>query len=517
MDAFSFLLCNLYEKLNLVESSSRSLRGLSNTKQLPILLEGYSCSKMIDEVIVIFKRLGIACRSIISSLNDPSEDEHRSVSSLCIHSFFFKNVFQLYQKSLETVLRIWKLLLSSADMRRKEELMDKAISRFCNIASSGHMNEKRASLFEFLLDFKILKSVSFEHSVLLVETLTYLLKSDLSGKEILKVKLSEYCFSVLGSPIKSDTKVNGKSICYIAFSYVLWSSDVEESVLKMCNILNNFITPGDENENEEESDERISLSCLNRKTFPYFYKAVFESCITFCSRPPRALPSFLGSYEKMCVVFTELLEMGCALESHSVVLAIALKEGRRFTDEFLKQIPTLEKIFVSQSKEVVKVLIAIQKGTRKMQIICAHAKKVKNSAITTIVPLARKAMESLIYKVKVLLHGQSLQTAFSHGTLKPRAIDGTIEKEGEEENISELSEKTNSSMKKGEKRSKTKLPGKPNSKRQKSNEYSESRELEQEMLDILNDDENDGDDMTESNVEEEEDDDPLGLGISIEG
>jgi hypothetical protein len=72
-------------------------------------------------------------------------------------------------------------------------------------------------------------------------------------------------------------------------------------------------------------------------------------------------------------------------------------------------------------------------------------------------------------------------------------------------------------MKKGEKRSKTKLPGKPNSKRQKSNEYSESRELEQEMLDILNDDENDGDDMTESNVEEEEDDDPLGLGISIEG
>jgi hypothetical protein len=79
MDAYGFLLNDLYEKLDSIESSKKSFRGLTSSKPLPQVLEGYSCSRVVRELLVVFRNLGFVCKNMISSLNDPSDEEHCSV------------------------------------------------------------------------------------------------------------------------------------------------------------------------------------------------------------------------------------------------------------------------------------------------------------------------------------------------------------------------------------------------------------------------------------------------------
>lgn len=61
-----------------------------------------------------------------------------------------------------------------------------------------------------------------------------------------------------------------------------------------------------------------------------------------------------------------------------------------------------------------------------MQIICSHGKASRELGIAGLVPATKKSLETVIYRVKLLLEnvGGGYGAAFGQGALKHRELDG---------------------------------------------------------------------------------------------
>jgi len=74
--------------------------------------------------------------------------------------------------------------------------------------------------------------------------------------------------------------------------------------------------------------------------------------------------------------------------------------------------------------EVVSIIKTVQRSTRQVQSLCAHAKATKDSATLAHVPRIKKQLEQLIYQIKDTLKKLGAEDAFWLGNLKNRYLNG---------------------------------------------------------------------------------------------
>jgi hypothetical protein len=147
------------------------------------------------------------------------------------------------------------------------------------------------------------------------------------------------------------------------------------------------------------------------------------------------LHSIVKLFNKL-VNITKLQNEG--LVSHSV-LCSALKDGRLFLDSFLRHSKVLHSLFSTQRSSVMALLNTLQKATRQLHSICSYGKQKRDKSLAHEAPYLKRALESLIYKMKEMASDNKCLGAVWVGTLKNRHLDGTemAAEEEEEEDIYE--------------------------------------------------------------------------------
>merc|ERR1719342_1781943 len=104
--------------------------------------------------------------------------------------------------------------------------------------------------------------------------------------------------------------------------------------------------------------------------------------------------------------------------------------------------PLVEKLFRKKRVGCVELIKNLQQGTRYLQTICSHSKISKDISLANNVPLLKRSLEVLVFRVKAMLAANDCLDAFVLGNLKNRDIHGEeilsqvtneYEEEGEEE------------------------------------------------------------------------------------
>ncbi|KAL9550499.1 hypothetical protein MBANPS3_004705 [Mucor bainieri] len=114
-------------------------------------------------------------------------------------------------------------------------------------------------------------------------------------------------------------------------------------------------------------------------------------------------------------------------KENRALIGVLLKTGRLYIEQFTKHtIPFFTSTFKDHTHSILAIFKDFQATTRLLQIICSHVKVLKDVSHSAYVPPLKKALEIVIYEVKMLLiENRVPQSAFFMGALKHRDIRGT--------------------------------------------------------------------------------------------
>ena len=110
----------------------------------------------------------------------------------------------------------------------------------------------------------------------------------------------------------------------------------------------------------------------------------------------------------------EMLVLVTRKNDKQTILTTTLKFFNVFLRNVLQRFPA----------EVVSIIKTVQRSTRQVQSLCAHAKATKDSATLAHVPRIKKQLEQLIYQIKDTLKKLGAEDAFWLGNLKNRYLNG---------------------------------------------------------------------------------------------
>ena len=136
-----------------------------------------------------------------------------------------------------------------------------------------------------------------------------------------------------------------------------------------------------------------------------------------------------------------------------------LSDTIRFFGQFLSYFlgpcwAFLKSLLVSMGGEVVFAVKIVQRSTRQIQSLCAHAKITRNSAILAYVPKIKKQLEQLIYLIRETLKKAGAEDAFWMGNLKNRYLNGEEVNEERDLGMMETGETGETGERKGRSRGK---------------------------------------------------------------
>ncbi|XP_047954928.1 Fanconi anemia group D2 protein isoform X3 [Salvia hispanica] len=106
--------------------------------------------------------------------------------------------------------------------------------------------------------------------------------------------------------------------------------------------------------------------------------------------------------------------------------AVAVKNGGKFIDTFLKVFDFLEAQFQMHKDLILSLIKELQKATKTIQTLCSEAKGSKQTAITGKIPMTKRAMERFLFHVKALLCKTPSGCSFWMGNLKHKDLMGQV-------------------------------------------------------------------------------------------
>ena len=114
------------------------------------------------------------------------------------------------------------------------------------------------------------------------------------------------------------------------------------------------------------------------------------------------------------------------MEDNKLIRGNCLKFGKAFIDAFMKTaMPIMDEFFSLESASVNELLQMLQKSTRLLQIMCGHSKAdEKDTSLIAKIPMLRKTLETLVFRVKAMLDRNGCANAFWIGNLKHKSIKG---------------------------------------------------------------------------------------------
>lgn len=217
-----------------------------------------------------------------------------------------------------------------------------------------------------------------------------------------------------------------------------------------------------ENQLVKEADlvrgQSQDFKTLTKEDFVYFFTAVCDELLRMIESV-KVEEVLLVDDDACKALLSELKHLFVLLE---VVVTITKKNDRQavlvYTVKCFGQFMTfflgpcwgvLKQLLVRFTSEIMVLIKIVQRCTRQIQSLCAHAKVTKDSSILTYVPKIKKQLEQMIYVIKETLKKEGAEDAFWLGNLKNRYLDG---KEVTEEGDEELQQKREKRTNRGSKR-----------------------------------------------------------------
>ncbi|CAG8459084.1 12988_t:CDS:10 [Ambispora leptoticha] len=180
----------------------------------------------------------------------------------------------------------------------------------------------------------------------------------------------------------------------------------------------------------EAGDEEIlrEMPLLNTTNFPDFYKVVSMELVDLMNDKSRGFESIEMKLEYLAKIARCWRQLIIVIKYNQkrAILAVALKYGRNFVDLFLKNaIPFMDLHLKGHREEIQIIFKYFQVATRHLQALCIHVKVVKEVRLSNMVPLVKKSLESVIFRVKgILQHNDFAAESFFLGNLKQRDLEG---------------------------------------------------------------------------------------------
>ncbi|KAI8384780.1 Fanconi anaemia protein FANCD2 [Radiomyces spectabilis] len=167
---------------------------------------------------------------------------------------------------------------------------------------------------------------------------------------------------------------------------------------------------------------------LRTETLVDYYQAIINQTIHLLRtlhENPVDPELMLTQNARIVTVFERTIHCIKTKEERSL-FGVLLRTARSFIDEFSKHsIPFFTSIFKTYREPIVGIFKDFQTSTRMLQVICSHVKALKDSQLSSYVPMLKKALETVIFQVKMLLtENNAPADAFFLGALKHRDIRG---------------------------------------------------------------------------------------------
>ncbi|RLN97115.1 hypothetical protein BBJ28_00019999 [Nothophytophthora sp. Chile5] len=194
---------------------------------------------------------------------------------------------------------------------------------------------------------------------------------------------------------------------------------------------------------EQNGKQVEGYPTLDKKTVGIYHRVMFNALVAVTSRLDVSSNDerFVFNYLMQAVLLFKMLVCMTKGFHKAMLIGTVLKVGRKFIEMFLRIMPFLEEQFQLHSSRVVKLFSEVQVATRRMQVLCAHGKLIKDQATASQVPKVKRLLEKLIYRGEMLASANGVLHAYKTGVLRNKRLDGTtISQEQDSDDSSEEDE-----------------------------------------------------------------------------
>ena len=177
----------------------------------------------------------------------------------------------------------------------------------------------------------------------------------------------------------------------------------------------------------DEAVEPREFRSLTAGTFPAYYNAASEAAVSVLESLELAGNEETAGVEALRRVLSleELLVSVTRRNASAGILAGTLRSFVPFMAVFLGPCAAfLRGVLKRHPSEAVAAIKTLQRSTRQVQSLCAHAKMAREATALRHVPKVKKQLEQVIYVIGDMLKQVGAEEAFWLGNLKNRAIDG---------------------------------------------------------------------------------------------
>ena len=177
----------------------------------------------------------------------------------------------------------------------------------------------------------------------------------------------------------------------------------------------------------DEAVEPREFRSLTAGTFLAYYNAASETAVSVLESLELAGNEETAGVEALRRVLSleELLVSVTRRNASAGVLAGTLRSFVAFMSVFLGPCASyLRGVLTRRPSEAVAAIKTLQRSTRQVQSLCAHAKMTREAMALRHVPRVKKQLEQVIYVIGDMLKQVGAEDAFWLGNLKNRAIDG---------------------------------------------------------------------------------------------
>ena len=177
----------------------------------------------------------------------------------------------------------------------------------------------------------------------------------------------------------------------------------------------------------DEAVEPREFRSLTAGTFLAYYNAASEAAVSVLESLELAGNEETAGVEALRRVLSleELLVSVTRRNASAGVLAGTLRSFVAFMSVFLGPCASyLRGVLTRRPSEAVAAIKTLQRSTRQVQSLCAHAKMTREAMALRHVPRVKKQLEQVIYVIGDMLKQVGAEDAFWLGNLKNRAIDG---------------------------------------------------------------------------------------------
>lgn len=396
--AYYYILYDLLDKIKIISKRNTSSPFGSNDKISHSNLDKIDTNEFMKQIIDLFPLF----ISFIEQLTKLITDENLEKDEL--NEYY-------YDPCLITIFEIIDKVLTFLISTNQIEKIKEVLLNF--------KNQEMDTFDPFKLSFnyfkKYLDILGIESSMKLLNILILILKNVDKGE--LHKELSEISFNIL----KKDYRhLKGDNILQII------NISIDNSLkphVQMENILSQVISFLD-----SEDKTHPDFPTLNKSSFIYFFKALILQSTNLLlqfdqkeKEDKKVIKESLNLIQNCVIVFKILIE-STTKHNPSNIQMLIIRIGKKFVFNFLKVMNYFPKIFKSFQKTITDILKDLQSSTRILQMICANGKVFKNPTIKKCIPILKRDLEKILYKVKILCK-DNLE-GFKLRTLKNKTMDG---------------------------------------------------------------------------------------------